>query len=183
MGKMVLAAALLVAAGTLPAAAADRSCSQAVSEAEQALVFQTNLMVVSSACRDTVYGEFRARNKNAIIAYQKEMIAHFRRAGFRNAQGKFDTLEHQPRERDLAEAGSDADGAGVSAGGGHAKNGKHLGFQRLPRLCGGPYRDVHRHASDMRPLARCSRWAAEPHRAGEPGSGQQRHKKVGVAAV
>jgi hypothetical protein len=47
-------------------------------------------MVVSSACRDPVYGEFRARNKNAIIAYQKEMIAHFRRAGFRNAQGKFD---------------------------------------------------------------------------------------------
>lgn len=92
MGKMVLAAALLVAAGTLPAVAADRSCySQADLEAEQALVFQTNLMVVSSACRDTVYGEFRARNKNAIIAYQKEMIAHFRREGFRNAQGKFDT--------------------------------------------------------------------------------------------
>ena len=91
MGKMVLAAALLVAAGTLPAVAADRSCySQADLEAEQALVFQTNLMVVSSACRDAVYGEFRARNKNAIIAYQKEMIAHFRREGFRNAQGKFD---------------------------------------------------------------------------------------------
>jgi hypothetical protein len=88
---MVLAA-LMVAAGTLQAAAADRHCySQADLEAEQALLFQTNLMVVSSACRDSVYAEFRLRNKNAIIAYQRAMIAHFRREGFRNAQSQFDT--------------------------------------------------------------------------------------------
>ena len=47
-------------------------------------------MVISSACRDTVYGEFRARNTAAIIRYQKIMIAHFRREGARNAQGEFD---------------------------------------------------------------------------------------------
>ena len=90
MGKVMLAAAILVAASLQGVSAADRCYSAADKEAEQALVFQTNLMVVSSACRDEVYGQFRYRNKDAIIAYQKAMIAHFRRAGYRNAQSEFD---------------------------------------------------------------------------------------------
>ena len=36
------------------------------------------------------YAEFRLRNKDAIIRYQKAMIDHFRRAGARNAQSEFD---------------------------------------------------------------------------------------------
>lgn len=40
--------------------------------------------------QNTVYGEFRARNKDAIIRYQKAMIDHFRRTGSRNAQSEFD---------------------------------------------------------------------------------------------
>jgi len=87
-----MAAGLLVAASFQAASAADGSCYSATDqEAEQAIVFQTNLMVVSSACRDTVYGEFRARNKDAIIRYQKIMINHFRREGYRDAQGRFDS--------------------------------------------------------------------------------------------
>ena len=91
MRKAVLAAAAFMMA--LPAAyAAERGCySPADLEAEQAIVFQTNLMVVSSACRDEVYGMFRARNKDAIIRYQKIMISHFRREGYRDAQGRFDS--------------------------------------------------------------------------------------------
>ena len=89
MGKFALAAALLVAASVQAASAANQ-CSSADREAEQALIFQTNLMVVSSACRDPTYGQFRYRNKDAIIAYQRAMIAHFRRAGYRNAQSEFD---------------------------------------------------------------------------------------------
>ncbi len=91
MIKAVLAAA--VVAATLPAAyAAERGCySPADLEAEQAIVFQTNLMVVSSACRDEVYGMFRARNSAAIIRYQRTMIDHFRREGYRDAQGRFDS--------------------------------------------------------------------------------------------
>ena len=91
MRKLVLAAALLVAASFQGVSAADKQCYSAADvEAEQAILFQTNLMVISSACRDTVYGEFRARNKDAIIHYQKAMIDHFRRAGSRNAQSDFD---------------------------------------------------------------------------------------------
>jgi hypothetical protein len=90
MKKVVLAAAL-AAASVQGAFAADAQCYSAADiEAEQAILFQTNLMVISSACRDTVYGEFRARNKDAIIRYQKAMIDHFRRGGSRNAQSDFD---------------------------------------------------------------------------------------------
>lgn len=92
MRKGVLAVAVCAVASLQAASAAERGCYTATDqEAEQAIVFQTNLMVVSSACRDEVYGEFRARNKDAIIRYQKIMINHFRRAGYRNAQGQFDS--------------------------------------------------------------------------------------------
>jgi len=89
MRKAVLATAIFFVASLQGASAAD-CYSPAELEAEQAIRFQTNLMVISSACRDTVYGEFRARNTAAIIRYQKTMIAHFRREGARNAQSAFD---------------------------------------------------------------------------------------------
>ncbi len=54
MRKTVLAAAIFAAASLQGASAADRHCYSAADlEAEQAIKFQTNLMVISSACRDT----------------------------------------------------------------------------------------------------------------------------------
>jgi len=92
--KRVVMAAVLVAAASVAASAADRNCySPGDIEAEQALLFQTNLMVISSACRDVVYGEFRARNKDAILRYQNAMIDHFRRTGARNPKSAFDTWQ------------------------------------------------------------------------------------------
>ena len=89
-----MAVAVLTAASTATASAADRNCySTGDIEAEQALLFQTDLMVISSACRDTVYGEFRARNKDAIVRYQNAMIDHFRRTGARNPKSAFDTWQ------------------------------------------------------------------------------------------
>src|SRR5689334_24364584 len=94
MNKVVLAAALLAAASVATASAADRNCySPGDIEAEQALLFQTNLMVISSACRDTVYGEFRARNTSSILRYQNAMIDHFRRTGARNPKSAFDAWQ------------------------------------------------------------------------------------------
>src|SRR5262249_37809272 len=91
MRKTALAAVLVAAASFQGVSAAERGCySPAEIEAEQAIMFQTNLMVISSACRDTVYGEFRNRNKDAMIRYQKAMIDHFKRNGARNAQSEFD---------------------------------------------------------------------------------------------
>ena len=85
MATAVLAGGLL--AGGLPAAApgwgADASSpcyTQPAIEAEQAIRYLTDVMVASSACRNTTYAEFRLRNKDAIIAYQNAMISHFRGA-------------------------------------------------------------------------------------------------------
>src|ERR1700752_1919600 len=90
--KKFFVAAVCLAAWLQRALAADGRCySAADQEEEQAILFQTNLMVVSSACRDEVYGLFRARNKDAIIRYQRIMINHFRREGYRDAQGRFDS--------------------------------------------------------------------------------------------
>src|SRR6266481_5496893 len=94
MKRVVMAAAFVAAASVATASAADRNCySPADIEAEQALLFQTNLMVISSACRDTVYGEFRARNTAAILRYQNAMIDHFRRTGARNPKSAFDSWQ------------------------------------------------------------------------------------------
>ena len=80
MRKLILLAAVLVAWSAQPgwtAGKAKNSCPPASArEAEQAIRFLTDLMVVSSVCQDTVYAEFRLRNRDAIIGYQKAMIAH-----------------------------------------------------------------------------------------------------------
>ncbi|MBV9862365.1 MAG: hypothetical protein JO267_09485 [Alphaproteobacteria bacterium] len=92
MKSVALAAALLATAVAQPVLAAGKpdtagSCyTPTALEAEQAIRFVTDLMVVSTACQNTIYGEFRARNQNAIIGYQKAMIAHFH-----NSKGAFDS--------------------------------------------------------------------------------------------
>ena len=84
MKRLVLIAALCAAMAPQPGWAAEKAraarveCySQSAIEAEQAIRFLTDVMVVSSTCQDTVYAEFRLRNRDAIMAYQKAMIAHF----------------------------------------------------------------------------------------------------------
>jgi hypothetical protein len=75
MKKLALAAALL--ATSINTGWAAGSCySQSAIEAELAIRYITDLMVVSSACRDTTYAEFRLRNRDVIMGYQKAMIAH-----------------------------------------------------------------------------------------------------------
>jgi hypothetical protein len=81
MKKIAMSAALvcgLVAAQPGWGADARSPCySQTAIEAEQAIRYITDVMVASSACQTTDYAEFRLRNKDTIIAYQKAMISHF----------------------------------------------------------------------------------------------------------
>jgi len=88
MKTAVMIAALIAAAALQPGMAAEKKAAEkkpahsacpsaAAAEAEQGIRFMTDVMVVSSACQDTVYAEFRLRNQEAIRAYQKTMIAHF----------------------------------------------------------------------------------------------------------
>lgn len=79
---IVLATALLMATAAQPGWAARKAKSRctpaAAREAEAAIRYMTDLMIVSSTCQDTVYAEFRLRNRDAIVRYQKAMISHLR---------------------------------------------------------------------------------------------------------
>jgi hypothetical protein len=87
MKKVGIVAALVggLMAGGLTAAtpgwgadAASPCYTPSAIEAEQAIRYLTDVMVASSACQNTTYAEFRLRNRDAIVAYQKAMISHFR---------------------------------------------------------------------------------------------------------
>ena len=82
MRKLAITAALVggvaMAQPGLGADAGSPCYSQSVIEAEQAIRYITDVMLASTACQNTTYAEFRLRNKDAIIAYQKAMISHFR---------------------------------------------------------------------------------------------------------
>ena len=89
MKKIVLIAALVAGFAAQPVWAAEKakakgSCySPGAIEAEEGIRYVTDLMIVSSVCRDTVYAEFRLRNKDTITGYQKALIAHYHgAAGF-----------------------------------------------------------------------------------------------------
>ena len=86
MKKLVLIAAVIAASALQPGWAAEKakSCvSPRAIEAEQAIRYVTDLMVVSSVCQDTVYAEFRLRNRDVIVGYQKALIERFHgNAGF-----------------------------------------------------------------------------------------------------
>jgi hypothetical protein len=71
-------------------------------EADQAVQFQTELMVVSNACKVPIYTKFTQRNRSTIVDYQHELIEHFRRAGERHAETVFETyLTHLANESAL----------------------------------------------------------------------------------
>ena len=173
MRKAFLVAALFAAASLQAASAADRHCySPTDLEAEQAIVFQTNLMVVSSACRDSVYGEFRARNKDAIIRYQKIMIDHFRREGARNAQSQFDSWNTSLANQIALKPRRAGDVGGVPEGGRHAEDGRHPRRQGVSRLCGRPGGEPGRDPSEMCPVERIAPLIGGPGPAQRGGTGR-----------
>ena len=79
LGTIAALAGGLMAAQAGWAADARAQCySQSAIEAEQAIRYLTDVMLASTACQNTTYAEFRLRNRDAIVAYQKAMISHFR---------------------------------------------------------------------------------------------------------
>jgi len=84
------ALSLVAIAATAIAAPKSACFSNADLEAEMGVRFQAQLMVLSDICRDTTYGLFTQRNRDAIMAYQRQMIEHFKRAGERPADITFE---------------------------------------------------------------------------------------------
>jgi hypothetical protein len=118
-----LAAALILAVAAVPAASettkhppakragASKQCFSAADiEAEQAIMAQSFVMVLSSECRQDIdYGEFKVRNRDALIGYQKGMMDHFRRNGARSPEREFETwITHIANQTATVHAGTPA---------------------------------------------------------------------------
>ncbi len=86
-----LLAVMMLASLSAIAQAKDNACySKAEMEAEQAMRFQTEVMVLSDTCSNPAYSSFAKRNREALVTYQQRMVEHFRRGGDRHAQTSFD---------------------------------------------------------------------------------------------
>jgi hypothetical protein len=59
-------------------------------EADQAIQYQSELMVISETCRTKDYVAFVVRNQKPIIDYQHAMMDHFKRVGERSGQVALD---------------------------------------------------------------------------------------------
>jgi len=80
----------VILAGSVSVAQA-ASCYRAEEiEADQAVRFQTELMVVSDSCGSPSYTEFTHRNASTLAAYQQRLIGYFRRVSGRGADTAFD---------------------------------------------------------------------------------------------
>jgi hypothetical protein len=87
-------AVLLTLTNRIDASAAAAECYRATEiEAEQAVRYQTELMVVSDTCKVETYRQFTVRNRDVIVIYQKEMIEHFRHTGKGRAEATFDSFQ------------------------------------------------------------------------------------------
>lgn len=91
MIKVITAAALLLGSAAWAVAATPQCLRGAEVEADQAIRFQTELMVVSDTCGSQSYTAFARRNREALVDYQQLIIERFRRSGASHAEARFDS--------------------------------------------------------------------------------------------
>lgn len=60
-------------------------------EADEAIRFQAEVMVLSDTCGDKSYAHFATRNRHALAGYQGALVERFRRLGSANAETAFDS--------------------------------------------------------------------------------------------
>jgi hypothetical protein len=84
------AAAVFLASAALAQAAPKQCFAPSDIEAETAVRFQAELMVMSDTCGTRTYTDFARRNRSALIDYQKQVIERFRRSGQAHADVRFD---------------------------------------------------------------------------------------------
>jgi len=61
-------------------------------EADQAMRYQTQLMVLDDTCGGDFYRDFTVRNREQIMAYQTELKDYFRRVGARSPAASLDSF-------------------------------------------------------------------------------------------
>ncbi len=85
-------ACILVLSLAAPALAKPPCFQASDIEADQAIRYQTQIMVLSDTCGGETYRDFTVHVRAAIVAYEKQMMAYFRRVGARNPQASLDSF-------------------------------------------------------------------------------------------
>ena len=97
--RRILGALLLLASTGAQAAPACYAGGEI--EADQAVQYQTELMVMSGACGTHNYTDFLQRNSSILATYQSALIEHYRRVG-RNPEQAFEAdLTHLANQSSL----------------------------------------------------------------------------------
>jgi hypothetical protein len=91
MLKITSTVLLLLCLGVGATAATPDCLRPAEAEAEQAIRFQTELMVVSETCHEQAYPQFLHRNRRALADYQRRMLERYRRAGAPRPKASLDS--------------------------------------------------------------------------------------------
>src|SRR5580704_13315181 len=107
----IMSAALVLFCVAASAVAATQECLRpAEAEAEEAIRFQTELMVVSETCHQQIYPRFVDRNRKELVGYQRRMIERFRRIGAPRPTASLDTyMTHLANEVALRVGAQDVD--------------------------------------------------------------------------
>src|SRR3984885_469315 len=98
--KLVTAATLLgfvLPSSAAPAATASHCFNASEIEADQAIRYQTELMVVSDTCGVDTYRNFTVHNRDQIVVYQHQLVEHFKRDGVRSPQTTLENFMTQVR--------------------------------------------------------------------------------------
>jgi hypothetical protein len=96
--KLTIAATLLgffLPSVAAPAAPVSHCFNPAEIEADQAIRYQAELMVVSDTCGVQTYRSFTVHNRDQIVVYQHELVEHFRRVGAHSPQTSLETFMTQ----------------------------------------------------------------------------------------
>ena len=91
IAKLLSATVFLGGSIALATAAAPQCLKPNEIEAEQAIRFQAELMVVSDTCGAQTYTHFARRNHEALKDYQQQVIERFRRNGGGHPEARFES--------------------------------------------------------------------------------------------
>lgn len=91
IAKLISATVFLGGTIALATAATPQCLKPSEIEAEQAVRFQAELMVVSDTCGAQTYTHFTRRNHEALKEYQQQVIERFRRNGGAHPEARFDS--------------------------------------------------------------------------------------------
>lgn len=92
MRRAIVALLALLVLTSESEAASQRCFRKSEAVADQAIRYQTEVMVISDTCRNEIYRNFSNRNRDALVSYQHELISYFRRSEGGHAESRLDSF-------------------------------------------------------------------------------------------